>query len=100
VTNPLLAVRGVQTYYGKIVALKGVDVDVADGCAHLQVLEHGHAREDAAALGRLRDAQPRDLVGREPRNVAAVEYDRAFARARIAEDRHHQGGFAGAVGAD
>jgi ABC-type branched-subunit amino acid transport system ATPase component len=31
VTNPLLAVRGVKTYYGKIVALKGVDVDVADG---------------------------------------------------------------------
>ena len=30
-TNPLLAVRGVKTYYGKIVALKGVDVDVADG---------------------------------------------------------------------
>jgi branched-chain amino acid transport system ATP-binding protein len=28
---PLLAVRGVKTYYGKIVALKGVDVDVADG---------------------------------------------------------------------
>jgi branched-chain amino acid transport system ATP-binding protein len=27
----LLAVRGVKTYYGKIVALKGVDVDVADG---------------------------------------------------------------------
>src|SRR5204862_4461871 len=30
-TPPLLAVRGVKTYYGKIVALKGVDVDVADG---------------------------------------------------------------------
>src|SRR4051812_7102187 len=27
----LLAVRGVKTYYGKIVALKGVDVDVAHG---------------------------------------------------------------------
>src|SRR5437762_5578723 len=30
-TTPLLAVRGVKTYYGKIVALKAVDVDVADG---------------------------------------------------------------------
>ena len=29
--TPLLAVRGVKTYYGKIVALKGVDVDVAEG---------------------------------------------------------------------
>jgi branched-chain amino acid transport system ATP-binding protein len=28
---PLLAVRGVKTYYGKIVALKGVDLDVHQG---------------------------------------------------------------------
>jgi len=28
---PLLTVRGVKTFYGKIVALKGVDIDVADG---------------------------------------------------------------------
>jgi branched-chain amino acid transport system ATP-binding protein len=28
---PLLAVRGVKTYYGKIVALKGVDLDVNEG---------------------------------------------------------------------
>jgi branched-chain amino acid transport system ATP-binding protein len=27
----LLAVRGVKTYYGNIIALKGVDIDVADG---------------------------------------------------------------------
>jgi len=31
VTTPLLAVRGVKTYYGNILALKGVDIDVADG---------------------------------------------------------------------
>jgi len=31
VTAALLTVRGVATYYGKIVALKGVDIDVADG---------------------------------------------------------------------
>jgi len=31
VTTPLLTVRGVKTYYGKIVALKGVDIDVAHG---------------------------------------------------------------------
>jgi branched-chain amino acid transport system ATP-binding protein len=29
--EPLLSVRGVHTYYGKIVALKGVDVDVYPG---------------------------------------------------------------------
>ena len=35
--------------------------------AHLQVFQHRHAREDAAAFGRLRDAQPRDLVRRQLR---------------------------------
>src|SRR6202048_4985184 len=29
--HPLLPVRGVKTYYGNIIALKGVDIDVADG---------------------------------------------------------------------
>ena len=29
--TPLLSVRGVETYYGKIVALRGVDVDVNRG---------------------------------------------------------------------
>ena len=29
--TPLLTVRGVKTYYGNIIALKGVDIDVADG---------------------------------------------------------------------
>jgi branched-chain amino acid transport system ATP-binding protein len=29
--SPLLSVRGVKTYYGKIIALKGVDVDVNQG---------------------------------------------------------------------
>ena len=29
--QPLLAVRGVTTYYGKIVALRGVDLDVHQG---------------------------------------------------------------------
>ena len=29
--TPLLAVRGVKTFYGKIIALKGVDLDVFEG---------------------------------------------------------------------
>ena len=28
---PLLSVRGVETYYGKIIALRGVDIDVPEG---------------------------------------------------------------------
>ncbi|WP_407050537.1 ABC transporter ATP-binding protein [Methyloraptor flagellatus] len=30
-TTPLLSVRGVKTYYGNIIALKGVDIDVHEG---------------------------------------------------------------------
>ena len=30
-TSPLLAVRGVKTFYGRVQALKGVDIDVNDG---------------------------------------------------------------------
>ena len=30
-SEPLLAVRGVSTYYGKIIALRGVDLDVREG---------------------------------------------------------------------
>jgi branched-chain amino acid transport system ATP-binding protein len=30
-TRPLLIVRGVETYYGRIIALKGVDLDVHEG---------------------------------------------------------------------
>ena len=31
VSEPLLSIRGVKTYYGNVVALKGVDVDVNEG---------------------------------------------------------------------
>ena len=30
-TSPLLTVRGVKTYYGRVMALRGVDIDVNDG---------------------------------------------------------------------
>jgi hypothetical protein len=71
-----------------------------NGGAHLQVFQHGHAHEDAPAFRRLRDFQPRDLVRRKLRDVAAGEDDLAFAGARVAEDRHHQRRLAGAVGPD
>jgi branched-chain amino acid transport system ATP-binding protein len=31
VSTPLLSVRGVKTFYGRVMALKGVDIDVNDG---------------------------------------------------------------------
>ena len=68
--------------------------------AHLQVLEHAHARKDAPALRGLGDVKPGDFVGRQLRNVAAGEFDAALAGARLAEDGHHQGRLAGAVGPD
>ena len=39
--------------------------------AHLQVFEHRHAREDAAALRRLGEAEAHDLVRGQSRDVAA-----------------------------
>ena len=30
-SDPLLTLRGVKTYYGNVIALKGVDVDVSEG---------------------------------------------------------------------
>ena len=30
-SQPLLSLRGVETYYGKIVALRGIDIDVNEG---------------------------------------------------------------------
>ena len=56
--------------------------------------------KDAAAFRRLGDAQVCDLVRRQAGDVAAVEHDAALARARIAEDGHHQRRLAGAIGAD
>ena len=41
--------------------------------AHLEVLEHGHPREELAALGRLRDAAADDVVRGGVRDVLAAE---------------------------
>src|SRR6202030_1620365 len=71
-----------------------------DRSTHLQVFVNRHARKDAAAFRRLRDARADNVVGRKVGDVAAVEDDAAFARARVSADRHHQRGFAGAIGAD
>jgi branched-chain amino acid transport system ATP-binding protein len=30
-TSPLLSVRGVKTFYGRVMALKGVDIDINEG---------------------------------------------------------------------
>ena len=62
---------------------------ICDGGANLQVFHRGHARKNTPPLGRLGDTQLRHLVCRQRRDIAAGEVDLSFARARIAEDRHH-----------
>src|SRR6266571_5018193 len=68
--------------------------------AHLEVLDHRHAREELAALGRLRDPAPHDLVRRRPRDVLVFEEDRASARTVETVDRAERRGLARAVRAD
>ncbi len=88
--------QGVDTFQIRVEAV-GI---VGNDRAHLQILEHRHAREDAPALRRLHDAEPRDLVHRELRDVASLKQNAAVAGAGAAKDRHHQRGLARAVAAD
>src|SRR2546425_4558477 len=66
----------------------------------LEVFQHAHAREDVAALRRLRDAEADDAVGAQGIEARAVEAHGAVPRPHEAEDRAQRGGLAGAVGAD
>src|SRR5438552_621300 len=68
--------------------------------AHLEVLEHAHAREEPPPLRRLRDAHLHDLVGRRRGDVAVPERDRALPRPVQAVDRPERRRLAGAVGPD
>src|SRR3954453_1103842 len=67
---------------------------------HLQVLAHGHSREQAAALGRLRDAHLDDLVRSGVTQIAPVEPYGATLGPVDALDGAKRGRLAGAVGAD
>ena len=68
--------------------------------AHLEVLEHGHAREEAPPLRRLRDSHLHDRVRGRVGDVLAAEADRALARMVEAVDRAQRRRLAGAVRAD
>ena len=67
--------------------------------ADLQVLLDGLARERAAALRHMRDAEPHDVFGRACRDRLAVEADLAVGAAHAGE-RAQRGGLAGAVRAE
>jgi hypothetical protein len=64
------------------------------------VLDDRHAREDVRALECAGDAGARDLVHRAPGDVFAVQLDAPALRPVEAAQAVHQGGLAGAVGAD
>ena len=44
-------------------------------CAHLQVLQHRHARKYPPSLRHMRDAAPRDFERRKLRDVLTLELD-------------------------
>ena len=68
--------------------------------AHLEVLEHGHPREELAPLGRLRDAARDDVVRRLVGDVLAAEADPAAPRMVEPVDRAQRRRLAGAVRAE
>ena len=68
--------------------------------AHLQVLQHRHAGEDAPALGRLADPADHPQVGAQVGDVLPVEPDPAGGDRAQPGDGPHGGGLAGAVRAD
>src|SRR5581483_52182 len=67
---------------------------------HEQVLEHAHRAERARDLEAARNAATRPHVGREPRDLFAVEDDRAALIPERAGDAIDERGLAGAVRAD
>ena len=68
--------------------------------AHLEVVGHGEAREEAPALGHVGDAVRDDLVRGPPRERRALEGERAGPRRDHAGDHAQQRGLPGPVGAD
>ena len=69
--------------------------------AHLEILEHGQVREDAAPLGRHRDAARDERVRGHAGDVLAVEHRRGpLCGVEQAGDRAQRRRLAGAVGAD
>jgi branched-chain amino acid transport system ATP-binding protein len=81
---PLLAVRGVETYYGKIVALKGVDIEVNEGEIVTLIGANGAGK---STLMMTIFGNPRPRVGRiffEGRDITALP-PHEIARLRIAQ---------------
>lgn len=88
---PLLIARGVTRRFGGLVALDGVDVDVAPGCVHAVIGPNGSGK--TTFLNTLSGAyvpdsgsialQGRELVGLKPHRIAALGLARTFQNIRL-----------------
>lgn len=92
-TAPLLVARGVTRRFGGLVALDGVDVDIAPGCVHAVIGPNGSGK--TTFLNTLSGAyvpdngsivlQGRELVGLKPHRIAALGLARTFQTIRLFE---------------
>jgi branched-chain amino acid transport system ATP-binding protein len=91
VTGPLLAIRGVHSYYGSIAALKGVDLDVGEGeivtligangagksTLMMTICGHPRARQGSIVFG------GRDITGFATHEIARLKIAQAPEGRRI-----------------
>ena len=112
--TPLLAIRGLRAAYGRIEALKGVDLEIKTGEIVALIGANGAGKstlmmsifgKPRARAGHITfDGQ--DITGLPTHHIARLriaqspEGRRIFARMSVAENAHHERRFTGAIGAD
>ena len=85
---------------GAALVHRGLALAAAEGRRHHHVLEHGHAGKGLRNLEGAREPAPAAPLGREPRDVGAVEADAAGVGRHRAGGDAEQRGLAGAVRPD
>ena len=85
-TAPLLAVRGVKTFYGNIMALKGIDIDVNAGEIVTLIGANGAGKSTLmmTIFGNPRAGEGADHVRRPRHHAHAVARDRRTADRAVA----------------
>ncbi len=81
-------------------ALRPATPPAAGGGAELQVVQHGHGREELAALRHMGDAAPHDLGRGEPAEARAFPLDESAANGQESGDGLERRGLPGPVAAD